>query len=75
VLRVKPVSVCVTVTVTPGRSAPLSSVTRPFSAAVACADITPVNTAAQIQTTRETTFFGTWRIADSSLAVCEERYR
>ncbi len=36
-VRVKPVSVCVTVTVTPGSTAPLSSVTRPFSAAVACA--------------------------------------
>src|SRR5512138_116816 len=38
-LRVNPVSVCVTVTVTPGSTAPLSSVTRPLSCAVeSCAD-------------------------------------
>ena len=30
IVRVNPVSVCVAVTVTPGRTAPLSSVTRPF---------------------------------------------
>jgi hypothetical protein len=36
-VRVNPVSVCVAVTVTPGSTALLSSVTRPFSAAVACA--------------------------------------
>ena len=35
--RVKPVSVWVTVTVTPGSTAPLSSVTRPLSSAVAWA--------------------------------------
>ena len=40
--RVKPVSVCVAVTVTPGRTAPLSSVTRPASSAVAWAQATPV---------------------------------
>src|SRR6266545_338894 len=41
-VRVKPVSVRVTVTVTPGSTAPLSSVTRPLSCAVACAQATPV---------------------------------
>ena len=40
--RVNPVSVCVAVTVTPGSTAPLSSVTRPASSAVACAQATPV---------------------------------
>jgi hypothetical protein len=34
---VNPVSVWVAVTVTPGSTAPLSSVTRPFNSAVACA--------------------------------------
>src|SRR5688572_17631104 len=34
-VRLKPVSVCVAVTVTPGNTAPLSSVTRPASSAVA----------------------------------------
>ncbi len=36
-VRVNPVPVCVAVTVTPGSTPPLSSVTRPFSSAVACA--------------------------------------
>src|SRR3954466_15857043 len=36
-VRVKPVSICVTVTLTPGSTALLSSVTRPLSSAVACA--------------------------------------
>ena len=40
-LRVKPVSVCVAVTVTPGSTAPLSSVTRPLNCAVdSCANAT-----------------------------------
>ena len=40
--RVNPVSVCVAVTVTPGSTAPLSSVTFPASSAVACAQATPL---------------------------------
>src|SRR5688572_7297078 len=40
-LRAKPVSVCVTVTVTPGRTAPLSSRTVPLICAVACAQAVP----------------------------------
>src|SRR5919106_187956 len=36
-VRVKPVSVCVTITVTPGSTAPLSSLTVPAIWAVACA--------------------------------------
>jgi hypothetical protein len=36
-VRVNVVSVCVAVTVAPGRAAPLSSATRPLSCAVACA--------------------------------------
>src|SRR5205085_5838904 len=36
-VRVNPVSVCVTVTVTPGSTAPLSSLTVPVIWAVACA--------------------------------------
>src|SRR5687768_7965843 len=40
-VRVAPVSVCVAVTVTPGSTPPLSSVTRPASSAVACAQAAP----------------------------------
>ena len=40
-VRTRPVAVCVAVTVAPGSTAPLESVTRPFSSAVAsCADAT-----------------------------------
>src|SRR6266542_2459940 len=39
--RVTPVSVCVAVTVTPGSTALLASVTRPASSAVACAQAGP----------------------------------
>jgi hypothetical protein len=44
-VRVNPVSVCVTVTVTPGRTAPLSSRTVPLSCAVACAQAEPLASA------------------------------
>jgi hypothetical protein len=39
-----PVSVCVTVTVTPGSTPPLSSRTVPSSCAVACPRATPLST-------------------------------
>ena len=47
--RVKPVSVCVAVTVTPGSTAPLSSVTRPVSSAVACAQAMPPDSTGSTQ--------------------------
>ena len=40
--RATPVSVCVAETVTPGSTAPLSSVTLPASSAVAWAEATPL---------------------------------
>jgi hypothetical protein len=42
-LLVKPVSVCVTLTVAPGIAPPLGSCTVPVICEVACAHITPVN--------------------------------
>src|ERR1044071_7916914 len=52
-VRVNAISVCVTVTVTPGSTAPLSSVTRPASAAVACAQATPLSNTKLTATTTE----------------------
>jgi hypothetical protein len=42
-VRLKPVSVCVAVTVTPGSTAPLWSVTRPPICAIACANTVALN--------------------------------
>jgi hypothetical protein len=53
VVRVKPVSVWVTVTVTPGRTPPLSSVTLPLNCAVAWAEAVDAATNT-ISTTVET---------------------
>ena len=55
-VRVAPVSVCVAVTVTPGSTAPLSSVTRPFIWAVAsCAQAPRTGGEQQQCDERETT--------------------
>jgi hypothetical protein len=62
-LRVSPVSVWVTVTVTPGRTAPLSSATRPLSWAVdSCAHETALlrrNNIATSEATRSKRFIDT----------------
>src|SRR5688500_4011478 len=71
-VRVNPVSVCVAVTVTPGSTASLSSVTRPLSSAVACAQAgAPVTRRTNAQTTTRNMRI---RNLQTEFSICDFRF-